>query len=89
MNLPKHWNCVHSTHWLQFIYKHLNFIILIAFYFHLNIAVRSGDYYLFADLDEKVELDLIHERPSAGIEDSLADKKLADKLTIEQVSRHN
>lgn len=55
--------------------------------FHLiNTAVRSGDYYLFEDLDEKVELDLIHERPSAGIEDALSDKKLADKLTIEQVS---
>lgn len=48
-------------------------------------AVRSGDYYLFEDLDEKVELDLIHERPSAGIEDALSDKKLGDKLTIEQV----
>lgn len=40
---------------------------------------------MFADLDEKVELDLIHERPSAGIEDSLSDKKLGDKMTIEQV----
>lgn len=48
-------------------------------------AVRSGDYYLFEDLDEKVELDLIHERPSAGIEDAMTDKKLNDKLTIEQV----
>lgn len=49
-------------------------------------AVRSGDYYLFADLDEKIELDLINERASAGIEDSMAEKKLADKMTIEQVS---
>lgn len=51
-----------------------------------KIAVRSGDYYLFADLDEKIELDLINERASAGIEDTMAEKKLADKMTIEQVS---
>lgn len=49
------------------------------------IAVRSGDYYLFEDLDEKVELDLLHERPSAGIDEAMADRKLSDKLTIEQV----
>lgn len=48
-------------------------------------AVRSGDYYLFEDLDEKVELDLLHERPSAGIEDAITDRKLGDKLTVEQV----
>ncbi|XP_031619369.1 piezo-type mechanosensitive ion channel component isoform X2 [Contarinia nasturtii] len=48
-------------------------------------SVRSGDYYLFEDLDEKVELDLLHERPSAGIDDAITDRKLSDKLTIEQV----
>lgn len=47
--------------------------------------MRSGDYYLFEDLDEKVELDLIHARPSAGIEDTLSDLKLADRKTLEQV----
>ncbi|XP_031619375.1 piezo-type mechanosensitive ion channel component isoform X7 [Contarinia nasturtii] len=50
-----------------------------------SYAVRSGDYYLFEDLDEKVELDLLHERPSAGIDDAITDRKLSDKLTIEQV----
>lgn len=49
-------------------------------------AVRSGDYYLFEDLDEKVELDLLHERPSAGIDDAMTDKKMSDKMTIEQVN---
>jgi hypothetical protein len=48
--------------------------------------VRSGDYYLFEDLDEKVELDLLHERPSAGIDDAITDRKLSDKMTIEQVN---
>lgn len=52
-------------------------------------AVRSGDYYLFADLDEKIELDLINERASAGIQDTMAEKKLADKMTIEQVCAGN
>ncbi|XP_055299160.1 piezo-type mechanosensitive ion channel component isoform X9 [Sitodiplosis mosellana] len=47
-------------------------------------AVRSGDYYLFEDLDEKVELDLLHQRPSAGIDDAITDRKLSDKMTIEQ-----
>lgn len=60
-------------------------LICIIICSNVCIAVRSGDYYLFEDLDEKVELDLIHERPSAGIEDALSDKKLGDKLTIEQV----
>lgn len=50
-------------------------------------AVRSGDYYLFEDLDEKVELDLLHERPSAGIEDAITDRKMGDKLTVEQVKK--
>lgn len=50
-----------------------------------RIAVRSGDYYLFEDLDEKVELDLLFEQPSAGIDDAMNDHKLSDKLTIEQV----
>lgn len=58
----------------------------ISFFTRAKTAVRSGDYYLFADLDEKIELDLINERASAGIEDSMAEKKLADKMTIEQVS---
>lgn len=49
-------------------------------------AVRSGDYYLFEDLDEKVELDLLHERPSAGIEDEITDRKMGDKMTMEQVN---
>lgn len=53
--------------------------------FKTNTAVRSGDYYLFRDLDEKIELDLINERASAGIEDTMAEKKLADKMTMEQV----
>lgn len=52
-------------------------------------AVRSGDYYLFEDLDEKVELDLLHERPSAGIDDAITDRKLSDKMTIEQVNFFN
>lgn len=51
-----------------------------------KIAVRSGDYYLFEDLDEKVELDLLHERPSAGIDDAITERKLSDKMTIEQVN---
>lgn len=51
-----------------------------------NAAVRSGDYYLFEDLDEKVELDLLHERPSAGIEDTITERKLGDKMTVEQVN---
>lgn len=51
----------------------------------LFIAVRSGDYYLFEDLDEKVELELLHERPSAGIDDAITDRKMSDKMTIEQV----
>lgn len=55
--------------------------------FYQNAAVRSGDYYLFEDLDEKVELDLLHERPSAGIEDAITDRKLADKQTFEQVKK--
>lgn len=40
---------------------------------------------MFEDLDEKVELDLLHERASAGIDDAMSDKKLGDKMTIEQV----
>lgn len=48
--------------------------------------MRSGDYYLFEDLDEKVELELLHERPSAGIDDTMTDRKMSDKMTIEQVS---
>lgn len=51
-----------------------------------NAAVRSGDYYLFEDLDEKVELDLLHERPSAGIEDAITDRKMGDKMTVEEVN---
>lgn len=51
----------------------------------LFTAVRSGDYYLFEDLDEKVELELLHERPSAGIDDAMTDRKMSDKMTIEQV----
>lgn len=63
------------------------FNISILIHVFLNyLAVRSGDYYLFEDLDEKVELDLIHERPSAAINDAMPDKKLGDKLTVEQVS---
>lgn len=50
-----------------------------------STAVRSGDYYLFEDLDEKVELDLLYECPSGGIEDAITDRKLADKMTVEQV----
>lgn len=42
---------------------------------------------MFEDLDEKVELDLLHERPSAGIEDAITDRKLADKMTVEQVKK--
>lgn len=57
-----------------------------SLFFRGKIAVRSGDYYLFADLDEKIELDLINERASAGIEDTMAEKKLADRMTMEQVS---
>lgn len=53
---------------------------------HFFIAVRSGDYYLFEDLDEKVELDLLYKQPSAGIDDTITDRKLSDKLTIEQVN---
>lgn len=44
---------------------------------------------MFADLDEKIELDLINERASAAIQDSMAEKKLADKMTIEQVCAGN
>lgn len=32
-----------------------------------------------------MELDLLHERPSAGIDDAITDRKLSDKMTIEQV----
>lgn len=49
-------------------------------------AVRSGDYYLFADLDEKIQLHLLSERASAAIADTITEKKLADKMTIEQVN---
>lgn len=69
-------------------HKFLNSIVginLMPMFFVLNLAVRSGDYYLFEDLDEKVELDLLHERPSAGIDDAMTDRKLSDKMTIEQV----
>lgn len=55
-------------------------------FFIKKTAVRSGDYYLFEDLDEKVELDLLHERPSAGISDAITDRKLGDKMTLEQVN---
>lgn len=61
--------------------------LLFQIFLQKTIAVRSGDYYLFEDLDEKVELDLLHERPSAGIDDAITDRKLSDKLTIEQVNR--
>lgn len=59
------------------------FFVSISF---TKTAVRSGDYYLFEDLDEKVELDLFNERPSAAIDDAITERKLSDKLTIEQVN---
>lgn len=58
----------------------------ITFSQNATLAVRSGDYYLFEDLDEKVELDLLHQRPSAGIEDTITDRKMADKMTVEKVN---
>lgn len=71
---------------MQFEMETYTFFLPIFFFtFKKPTAVRSGDYYLFEDLDEKVELDLLHERPSAVIDDAITDRKLSDKMTIEQV----
>lgn len=76
-----------NFHKIQLSYKR-SLKLLFSIWLSGNAAVRSGDYYLFEDLDEKVELDLLHERPSAGIDDAITDRKLADKLTVEQVNVH-
>lgn len=48
-------------------------------------AVRSGDYYLFEDLGEKIELDLMTAKAPAVVSDLQLRQRLASKQTVEQV----
>lgn len=50
-------------------------------------AIRAGDYFMFENLDDKIELDFFHRRSSSvGFFDAFTDWKLGDKLTLEQVT---
>lgn len=48
-------------------------------------AVRSGDYYLFEDLGEKIELDLMTAKAPDVVSDLQLRQRLASKQTVEQV----
>lgn len=50
-----------------------------------NAAVRSGDYYLFEDLGEKIELDLMTAKTPTVVHDVQLRQRLASKQTVEQV----
>lgn len=48
-------------------------------------AVRAGDYYLFEDLGEKIELDLMTAKMPSVVNDVQMRQRMASKQTIEQV----
>lgn len=40
---------------------------------------------MFEDIHDKVELDLIHARPSGNVDDEIIKRTMTNKLTVEQV----
>lgn len=61
-------------------------MILMNFAITINIsAVRSGDYFMFDELDVDVELKLFNRRPSSVFFDSSINWKSDDKPILEQV----
>ena len=57
--------------------------------YHSIAALRSGDYYMFEELDDKLELDLFNKtQPDDFVEDS-TENKLANKKKMSEVSTIN
>lgn len=54
---------------------------------YFRAAVRSGDYYLFEDMNMKIELDMMTDKTPAVVSDVQLRQRLASKQTIEQVRR--
>lgn len=55
---------------------------------HISLiaAIRSGDYYMFEELDDKLELDLFNKtQPDDFVEDS-TENKYANKKKMSEVS---
>lgn len=48
-------------------------------------AVRSGDYYLFEDVFEKVDLDMIDSKPDAAVHDKLLKRRMSTHRNLKQV----
>lgn len=57
-------------------------------YFNANnsiLAILSGDYYLFEDMDENLELNLLHEKPNVAVEDDVLKRNISKRRTFEEV----
>ncbi|XP_037048036.1 piezo-type mechanosensitive ion channel component isoform X2 [Bradysia coprophila] len=50
-----------------------------------KMAILSGDYYLFEDMDENLELNLLHEKPSVAVEDDILKRNISKRRTFEEV----
>lgn len=49
-------------------------------------ALRSGDYYMFEDLDDKLELDLFNKTAPDDFVEDLTENKYANKKKMSDVS---
>lgn len=52
----------------------------------MSAAVRSGDYYLFDDFGEKVELDLMDAKPATAVSDQQLKRRMSTRRSLKQVS---
>lgn len=73
----------------MFVHKVQNSVKHFCFNNKLSIlAILSGDYYLFEDMDENLELNLLHEKPNVAVEDDVLKRNISKKMTFEEVSRY-
>ena len=63
-------------------------ILLILIVYFSDIAIRSGDYYMFEDVEDEFELDLFNQKEAEDEEDkkSSTRRRLSKKMTFGQVS---
>lgn len=79
--------CLSTLHCFQFLYTIICTLLnqIVTNTTNSILAILSGDYYLFEDMDEQVELNLLQTKPAPAFEDDVLKKSISKRKTFEEV----